>query len=155
MNVIFFGIKEVEFPIFEKVKEKYKDLKLTAVTEVISKEHIHLVDGMDCVVVRENDVVNREILELLKAKGINYVFTRTAGFDHMDLAAGHELGIKMARVPSYSPTAIAELAFSYAPPIIKKITTLWLQSTQKRLYSRWLWFCKRIKIKYSAYYGYR
>nr|WP_307911230.1 hypothetical protein [Mycoplasmopsis bovis] len=39
---IFFGIKEVEFPIFEKVKEKYKDLKLTAVTEVISKEHIHL-----------------------------------------------------------------------------------------------------------------
>nr|WP_307925975.1 hypothetical protein [Mycoplasmopsis bovis] len=85
MNVIFFGIKEVEFPIFEKVKEKYKDLKLTAVTEVISKEHIHLVDGMDCVVVRENDVVNREILELLKAKGINYVFTRTAGFDHMDL----------------------------------------------------------------------
>ncbi len=75
MNVIFFGIKEVEFPIFEKVKEKYKDLKLTAVTEVISKERIHLVDGMDCVVVRENDVVNREILELLKAKGINYVFT--------------------------------------------------------------------------------
>lgn len=120
MNVIFFGIKEVEFPIFEKVKEKYKDLKLTAVTEVISKEHIHLVDGMDCVVVRENDVVNREILELLKAKGINYVFTRTAGFDHMDLAAGHELGIKMARVPSYSPTAIAELAFSYAHQLSRR-----------------------------------
>nr|WP_307937562.1 hypothetical protein [Mycoplasmopsis bovis] len=93
---IFFGIKEVEFPIFEKVKEKYKDLKLTAVTEVISKEHIHLVDGMDCVVVRENDVVNREILELLKANRNQLcIHLEQPGFDHfMDLAAGHELGIK-------------------------------------------------------------
>nr|WP_233752006.1 hypothetical protein [Mycoplasmopsis agalactiae] len=102
----------------------------------------------------KNDVVNREILELLKAKGINYVFTRTAGFDHMDLAAGHELGIKMARVPSYSPTAIAELAFSYAHQLSEDHYTLATKHT-KRLYSRWLWFCKRIKIKYSAYYGYR
>lgn len=113
MNVIFFGIKEVEFFIFEKVKEKYKDLKFIVVIEVIFKECIYLVDGMDCVVVRENDVVNCEILELFKVKGINYVFIRIVGFDYMDLVVGYELGIKMVCVLLYLLIVIVELVFLY------------------------------------------
>ncbi|MGN1279681.1 MAG: NAD(P)-dependent oxidoreductase, partial [Limosilactobacillus sp.] len=44
--------------------------------------------------------------------GIKYVFTRSVGFNHIDLAAAKKLGIQVARVPNYSPYAVAELAMT-------------------------------------------
>jgi lactate dehydrogenase-like 2-hydroxyacid dehydrogenase len=37
---------------------------------------------------------------------------RCAGFDRVDLKAAEEHGIKVARVPTYSPTSVAEHALS-------------------------------------------
>jgi D-lactate dehydrogenase len=55
-----------------------------------------------------NDLLDRPVLELLAASGTRLVALRCAGFNNVDLAAAADLGIAVARVPAYSPEAVAE-----------------------------------------------
>mmetsp|Transcript_50098 Transcript_50098/g.112557 ORF Transcript_50098/g.112557 Transcript_50098/m.112557 type:complete len:800 (+) Transcript_50098:40-2439(+) len=59
-----------------------------------------------------NDEADREVLEVFKENGIELLLLRCAGFDRVDLAAAEELGIRVVRVPAYSPWAVAEHAVS-------------------------------------------
>ena len=55
-----------------------------------------------------NDHLTRETLKILKAGGTDCVAMRCAGFNNVDLETAGELGIKIVRVPAYSPHAVAE-----------------------------------------------
>ena len=67
-----------------------------------------LADGFDAVCAFVNDIVNEEVLEGLAEVGIRHIALRSAGFNHVDLAAAGRLGFTVARVPAYSPHAVAE-----------------------------------------------
>lgn len=55
-----------------------------------------------------NDDLGATVLETLAAKGVSTVALRCAGFNHVDLDAARRLGIRVVRVPAYSPNAVAE-----------------------------------------------
>ncbi len=55
-----------------------------------------------------NDRLDRPVLEALSQQGVRLLALRSAGFNHVDLKATQELGLAVARVPAYSPDAIAE-----------------------------------------------
>lgn len=55
-----------------------------------------------------NDYFDRNVLGRLAASGTKLVALRCAGFNNVDLVAARELGIAVARVPAYSPEAVAE-----------------------------------------------
>jgi len=57
-----------------------------------------------------NDQLSRETLQVLAEHGTRFIALRSAGFNHVDLAAASELGLTVARVPAYSPYAVAEHA---------------------------------------------
>ena len=57
-----------------------------------------------------NDVLDAATLEKLANGGTEFVAMRCAGFNNVDLAAAKALGIQVARVPAYSPYAVAEHA---------------------------------------------
>ena len=67
-----------------------------------------LAHGYDAVCVFVNDRLTSAVLETLAAGGTRLVALRCAGFNNVDLAAAHRLGITVARVPAYSPHAVAE-----------------------------------------------
>jgi D-lactate dehydrogenase len=67
-----------------------------------------LVEGSGAVCVFVNDHVDRDVLQRLVHSGVGLVALRSAGFNHVDLAAAVELGVTIARVPAYSPHAVAE-----------------------------------------------
>lgn len=67
-----------------------------------------LVDGFEAVCPFVNDKLDRETLEILKARDVRLIALRCAGYNNVDLAAARSLGIAVARVPAYSPTAVAE-----------------------------------------------
>jgi D-lactate dehydrogenase len=67
-----------------------------------------LAAGFTGVSVFVNDDVSRTTIEQLAASGTRMVATRSAGFNHIDLAAAAEHGITVARVPAYSPNAVSE-----------------------------------------------
>ena len=67
-----------------------------------------LAAGLTGVSVFVNDDVSRKTIEQLAASGTRIIATRSAGFNHIDLAAAAEHGITVARVPAYSPNAVSE-----------------------------------------------
>lgn len=67
-----------------------------------------LVRDCQAVCVFVNDVLNRAVLAQLKERGVRLAALRCAGFNNVDLVAARDLGITVARVPSYSPAAVAE-----------------------------------------------
>ena len=110
MKILCYGVRDVEKPIFEKVNERFH-FDLTLAPYLLNDENVHDVAGHDALLLRANCKADRKNLEIIKnTYGIEYVLTRTAGYNHIDLEAAKELGIRVAYVPIYSPNAISELA---------------------------------------------
>jgi D-lactate dehydrogenase len=76
----------------------------------LSLESIALTEGCQAICAFVNDRLDRPVLELLANRGIKAIALRCAGFNHVDIQAAKELGIQVARVPAYSPNAVAEHA---------------------------------------------
>jgi D-lactate dehydrogenase len=69
-----------------------------------------LARGCAAVCTFVNDPLGRENLSALAREGVKLIALRCAGFNQVDLAAAAELGMTVARVPAYSPYAVAEHA---------------------------------------------
>ncbi|EQB13007.1 2-hydroxyacid dehydrogenase [Sphingobium lactosutens] len=80
---------------------RYLDVRLT-------EESALLAAGTSAICAFVNDVLDRPVLTRLAAGGTKMLALRSAGFNHVDLAAANELGIAVGRVPAYSPDAVAE-----------------------------------------------
>ncbi len=68
----------------------------------------HLALGFDAVSIMLNDQLDKTSIDFLAASGIKLIDLRSAGYDNVDIAAAKNARIKVLRVPSYSPQAIAE-----------------------------------------------
>ena len=77
---------------------------------VLDAHSAKLAEGADAVCVFVNDDVSAPVLEQLAALGVQAVLLRCAGFNNLNLEAAGRLGITVARVPAYSPEAVAEHA---------------------------------------------
>lgn len=80
-----------------------------------------LARGCDVAVAFVNDAADAAALEILKEGGVGLVALRCAGFDCVDLEAAARLGIKVLRVPTYSPTSVAEHSVALALSLCRKI----------------------------------
>lgn len=67
-----------------------------------------LAQGCEAVCVFVNDELDAAVLDELHRGGIRLVALRCAGFNNVDLEAAERLGMIVARVPAYSPHAVAE-----------------------------------------------
>jgi D-lactate dehydrogenase len=71
-------------------------------------ETVPLAAGFEGVCAFVNDTLSAPVLERLAGSGTRVLALRCAGFNNVDLAAGARLGLVIARVPAYSPYAVAE-----------------------------------------------
>ncbi len=69
---------------------------------------VDLAAGVPLVSVFVNDDLSAAVLERLAAGGTRGIALRSAGFNHVDLNAAADHGLRVLRVPSYSPNAVAE-----------------------------------------------
>lgn len=69
---------------------------------------VGLAEGSDAVCVFVNDKVDAATIESLAGLGVKRIALRCAGFNNVDLTAAKRHGIPVARVPAYSPHAVAE-----------------------------------------------
>lgn len=68
-----------------------------------------------------NDDAGPATLERLHALGVGLIALRCAGFNQVDLPTAERLGITVARVPAYSPYAVAEHAVALMLGLNRKI----------------------------------
>lgn len=74
----------------------------------LTPESACLASGCAAVCVFVNDVVDASVLQRFAQQAVQLVALRCAGFNNVDLDAAARLGITVARVPAYSPNAVAE-----------------------------------------------
>lgn len=67
-----------------------------------------LAAGHEAVCAFVNDELDPPTLQGLAAVGVKLVALRCAGYNNVDLPAAERLGLSVARVPAYSPHAVAE-----------------------------------------------
>lgn len=75
-------------------------------------ESAPVAKGLEAVCAFVHDQLDRACLEILAEQEVRYVVLRCAGYNQVDLQAAKERGIQVARVPAYSPHAVAEHAFA-------------------------------------------
>ena len=114
MKILFFGTKSYdqqsfdrELAEFPEIKIDYTDTNLTPVTASLAR-------GYDAVCAFVNADVSAMTLEILRGYGVSLVLMRCAGFDAVNVDFAKSLGMKVTRVPAYSPEAIAEHAMGLA-----------------------------------------
>jgi D-lactate dehydrogenase len=78
----------------------------------INSHTVSLAKNCDAVCCFVNDHLDSAVLRELATLKISFVVLRCAGFNQVDLAAAKQLGITVARVPEYSPHAVAEHALA-------------------------------------------
>jgi D-lactate dehydrogenase len=78
----------------------------------LDEQSVALASGCNAVCVFVNDRLTAPVIGELHKLGVRLILLRCAGFNNVDLAAAKEAGICVARVPAYSPHAVAEHALA-------------------------------------------
>jgi len=84
-----------------------------------------LARGFPAICAFVNDQLDRPTLTALAAGGTRVAALRCTGFNNVDLHAAAELGITVARVPAYSPHAVAEYAVAMMLTLNRQIHRAW------------------------------
>jgi len=120
MKVAFFSSKSYDRQSFEAINASYHhdftffDVQLNPKTAVLAADF-----PVVCMFV--NDIADAATLEILASHGTRLLALRCAGFNMVDLQRASELGIKVARVPAYSPYAVAEHAAALVLTLNRRI----------------------------------
>lgn len=109
MKIAFFGTKEYDRKHFS---ENFGTHRIKFLRPRLSPETTALAKGFDAVCVFVNDDLSNNTIVALKYYGIKYILLRCAGYNNVDLEAAENDGIIVARVPAYSPEAVAEHAMT-------------------------------------------
>ena len=82
---------------------------------------VPLASGCQAICAFVNDHLDAPILRKLGEQGVRTIAMRCAGFNNVDLVAAKDLGIRICRVPAYSPHAVAEFALTMLLSLNRKI----------------------------------
>ena len=108
MKVLFFSVKK-----FEKLPIKHSNnygFQISLKEERLTLETAFLAKGFNTICIFSTDDASKDVLKILYSLGIQYITIRATGYNNIDLEFAHEIGIKIANVPDYSPHAVAEHA---------------------------------------------
>lgn len=119
IKIAFFDSKEYDIKLFDEYNKKY-GYEITYLESRLSRETAPLAKGFDVVCVFVNDVVDKDVIKILKKCGVKLIALRCAGFNNVDIN-NMDKSIKVVRVPAYSPYAVAEHATALLLSINRKI----------------------------------
>ncbi len=120
MKIAFFDTHGFERPVFERENQSFGH-SITHFDVRLTEQTAALAAGFPVVCAFVNDRLTSPVLELLAATGTRLIALRSAGFNHVDLEAASRLGIRVVRVPEYSPHAVAEHALALILSLNRKI----------------------------------
>jgi D-lactate dehydrogenase len=120
MRVAFFNTHSFDRQFFDAANTAgrhalyYIEARLTSATSVLAQ-------GYPAACAFVNDQLDAAVLNHLAAGGTRMIALRSAGFNHVDVTRARELGFTVARVPAYSPYAVAEHAVALILTLNRKI----------------------------------
>ncbi len=116
MRTAFFSARPDERPFYAGAQHALSFFE-TPLNPMTAK----LAAGHPAVCLFVNDDGSAETLAELAKGDTKFLALRSAGYNHIDLAAAAKLGIAVGRVPAYSPYAVAEHAVALILALNRKL----------------------------------
>jgi len=108
MKIAFFSTQPYDVTFFDKENTKL-GFQIEYFETGLEEQTVNVITAdTKAVCVFVNDRVDRPVIEKLAARNVEYIALRCAGFNNVDLQAAKEFGLRVCRVPAYSPEAVAE-----------------------------------------------
>lgn len=117
MKITFFSTKPYDREFFERYNQIHQ---INFYEVALNEQSVRLAEGADIICAFVNDKLNAQIIDSLKKYGVQLIALRCAGFNNVDLMAAKKAGIKVVRVPAYSPYAVAEHALALIMTLNRK-----------------------------------
>ncbi len=121
MKIISYNTNTDESQSFRKIAEE-KEVDFLTTSQPLNIRTVRFAEGCDAITDSGlNENYTEALFKKLQDMGIKYISLRTTGYDGIDLNLFREYGIKLANVPSYSPSAIAEFAVTLSMMLLRRM----------------------------------
>ena len=114
MKILFYDTKSYDREFFEKLLPSYPGIEIKFIEANIHEETASLAKGYEAICAFVNADLGAPVIEELHQQGVKLILMRCAGYNNVDLKTAHKYGMKVLRVPGYSPEAVAEHAMALA-----------------------------------------
>ena len=114
MKILFYDTKRYDREFFEKLLTSYQRIEIKFIEANIHEETAALAHGYDAICAFVNADLGAPVIEELHRQGVKLILMRCAGYNNVDLETAARCEIQVARVPGYSPEAVAEHAMALA-----------------------------------------
>ena len=114
MKILFYGTKNYDEQFFDKLLPEFPGIEIKFIEANIHEETASLAKGNEAICAFVNADLSTKVIEELHQQGVKLILMRCAGYNNVDLKTAQKYGIKVLRVPGYSPEAVAEHAMALA-----------------------------------------
>lgn len=114
MKLLFYDTKNYDKDSFQDALKAFPGITIEYTKSDLDPRTAALAEGFDGVCGFVSSDVGKDTLEILNQKNVRLVLMRCAGFNNVDLETANKYGIRVMRVPGYSPEAVAEHAMALA-----------------------------------------
>ena len=121
VKVLFYDAYDYDRNSFDKELKDYPDIEVSYIDTDLQPMTAPLAKGYDAVCAFVNSDISAMTLELLCGLDVKLILLRCAGFNNVNVDMAKDLGLKVLRVPGYSPEAIAEHAMGLALASARRI----------------------------------
>ena len=125
-SVLFFDSKTYEKPWFDKYNQGAYDFDY--IESKLDEKTVALAKGYDGVCIFVNDTANAAVIQKLHAYGVGIIALRCSGFKNVDMTEAEKCGIRVMRVPTYSPYSVAEHAMAMLLTLNRKIHKAYIRT---------------------------
>lgn len=136
-GITFYGCGQDEAVVLREMAPRFG--VLPTITEVaVSEANIELASGNRCISIGHKTQVTDATLLALSRAGVEYISTRSIGYNHIDVKYAASVGISVGNV-AYSPDSVADytlmlmlMAVRHAKSIIRRVDTHDYRLSDKR-----------------------
>lgn len=105
-GITVYGCEPDEAALFRELAPRF-GAALTITEAAVCAANADLAAGNRCVSIGHRTRVSHDTLRALRRAGVEYVSTRSIGYDHIDVAYAESIGLSVGNV-SYSPDSVAD-----------------------------------------------
>lgn len=106
VGITAYGCDHDEAALFRATAPRF-GVTPTITQAAVSETNVHLACGNQCISVAHKTRITNATLVALREAGVEYISTRSIGYDHIDVQYAHAVGISVENV-AYSPGSVAD-----------------------------------------------
>lgn len=100
MKVLVWCATAEDCRVFEQYNKGRIEFEYTP--DTLTEENVSSCKGYEGIVIQTRCIITEKVAALLAEAGVKFIACRSAGFDHVNLAAIKKYGIKACNVPLFS-----------------------------------------------------